>query len=116
MMKTILFIIGAFLIYSSSFSMPNDSERVIRLKGMYGIVAPNSVQVTIGKNHTLTTTFYKDMDNVTVTVKKKSGEVVSVENIDAKEWDNYPTTIPNYKEGEYIIEISTPAGELIGSF
>ncbi len=115
-MKRTLSLIGAFLICLSSFSMINEHTKKVILKGRYSIVSPNSIQVTIDGRQTLTTTFYKDMDNVTVTVKKKSGEVVSVENIDAKEWDSYPTTIPNYKEGEYIIEISTPDGELIGSF
>lgn len=30
--------------------------------------------------------------------------------MDAKEWDICPTTIPNYKEREYKIEMSTPEG------
>lgn len=82
-MKPLLFIVGALFISSLSFSMSDDTIRVIHLKGKYGIAAPSSVEVTIGADNTLTTTFNKDMDNVTITVKKQSDEVISVENMDA---------------------------------
>ncbi len=113
--KTLL-IAGALLISISSFSEVDIRDIVIIMKGNERAFPVNSVEVTMGKDNTLTTTFNKDIDNVTITVKKQSGEVVSVESLDAKEWDVCPTTIPDYKEGEYIIEISTPEGELIGSF
>lgn len=116
MMKQILLMIGALLICSLSFSMTQAPDKRIILKGGNTLIPSSSVQVTLGKDKTLTTTFNKDMDNVTITIKKQSGEIVSVETVDAKEWDSNSTYIPNYKEGEYIIEISTPDGELEGKF
>lgn len=116
MNKKILLIASALLISISSFSETDVPDKVIIMKGNERVFPANSVEVTLGKDNTLTTTFNKDMDNVTIIVKKRSGEVVSIESLDAKEWDVCPTTIPDYKEGEYKIEISTPEGELEGSF
>ena len=116
MMKQILLMIGALFIYSLSFSMTQAPGKKIILKGGNTLIPSSSVQVTLDKDKTLTTTFNKDMDNVTITIKKQSGEVISIENMDAKEWDICPTNIPDYKEGEYIIEISTPDGALEGQF
>lgn len=115
-MKQLLILFGGLLFCMQSFSMSTESIKKIFMKGKTSLTSSNSVEVTIGADNTLTTTFNKDMDNVTITVKKQSGEVISVENMDAKEWDTCPTRIPNYKEGEYKVEISTPEGELEGNF
>lgn len=115
MMKRILLIIAVLCISMQIYPMTEEPEKVIPLKGQYKLL-PHSVQVTLDKDKTLTTTSNKDMDNLTITIKKQSGEIVSVETVDAKEWNSNSTYIPNYKEGEYIIEISTPDGELEGKF
>ena len=114
--RIILFIIGAVFLGALSFSMTEDTRKVIIMKGGTRLLPSSSVQVVMEKTQTLTTTFNKDVNNATITVRKQSGEIVSIENVDAKEMDTYFTEIPEYQEGEYTIEISTPDGELEGNF
>lgn len=115
-MKNIILFVIASLVAAVGYSAPKDvpGGKVIIFEGNMGIV--NNVRVSISEN-TLITSFDKDMDNAKVTVKKKSGEVVSEEYLDAREFDEVRMNIPNYKEGEYNIEISSPKeGTARGNF
>lgn len=115
-MKNIILLGIVSLFALAVYSMPYDTptRKIIIVSGNMGIVS--SVQVSMGEN-TLITSFDKDMDNTKITVRKKSGEVVSEEYLDAREFDEVKMNIPNYKEGEYNIEISSPAeGRARGNF
>lgn len=113
-MKNILLLIAlitATVIYANPKDVPLSKD--IKMGGNMGII--NNVNVSI-INNTLITTFDKDMDNVSVIVRKRSGEIVSEENLDAREFDQVRVNIQNYKEGEYNVEISTPEGTGEGNF
>lgn len=115
-MKKIILLFTALVFVTNSFSRNQDTppEEVI-LKGDMRITDTKVIKVSV-TNNTLTTAFDKDIDNVVITVSKENGEIVSEYYLDAKEFDSVPITIPNYKKGKYKIEISTPEGELEGSF
>lgn len=114
-MKNIILLAIASLFALTTYSMIKDipTRKIIIITGNMGII--NNVNVSIN-NNTLITTFDKDMDNVSIIVRKRSGEIVSEENLNAREFDQVRVNIQNYKEGEYNVEISTPEGTGEGNF
>lgn len=111
-MKHLILLLVTCFLSLSTFAILKDSGRQISMKGDLSI---NSVQVVI-QNNFVVTTFNKAVNNVTVTVKKKTGEVIEKENLNAKTFDQVPVKIDNYKEGNYTIEIETEEGKLEGEF
>lgn len=102
-----------------------DGKHALVIRGNSGFVSTNPVLV-VQDGNVLSTTFNVDL-HATIVVSKatarygtysvNSGEVVSTQTVDAKEFDEVITTIENYEIGvKYIIEIITPEGTLVGEF
>lgn len=106
----------ALLVSMMVFSQARMPIEVIVLKGGYGYLPTSAVSVGLAPGNTLVTTFYKNMENVTITVKKENGEIVSVQHVNAEEFDSVMTEIEGYTPGNYIIEVEAPEGSLQGNF
>lgn len=114
-MKNILLFTIALFISLSIFSGNSMKPEKVNLNGDLKFANSTLVHIEI-ENGTLTTILNKDVENVTITVKKRTGEVVSKQSINAKEFDTVPIQINHYKQGEYSVEISSPEGKLEGDF
>ncbi len=116
-MRKILFLfVTTFLMGMAAFSQSRTPPRNLDLEGIYGYLPSNSVSVRMVWNNTLVTTFYKNMEEVTVTVKKQNGEIVSTRTMNAEEYNTFSTEIKDYSPGQFIITIETPEGGLEGRF
>lgn len=116
-MKKYLFLfVTTFIMSVAVFSQPRVSLKTIKMKGGYGYLPTSAVSVGLAPGNTLVTTFYKNMEDVTITVKKENGEIVSVQNVNAAEFDSVITEIKDYTPGNYIIEVEAPEGSLEGNF
>lgn len=91
-------------------------KKEVNLKGRYGYLPTSSVRVDINSNNTLRTTFYQELENVTVTVMKVDGEIISTQTMNVKEYETFYIKIDNYTLGSYIIEIEATEGAIEGSF
>lgn len=112
-MKHLILLFAMFIACSSILALQKETDKQVRWKG--GTLPINTVDVVI-RNNFVVTTFNKAVNNVTVTVKKKTGEVIEKENLNAKTFDQVPVKIDNYKEGNYTIEIEAEEGKLEGEF
>lgn len=114
-MKHLILLFAMFIACSSILAFQKDADIQVIMRGTTTEFAPSNVHVVI-RNNFVVTTFNKAVNNVTVTVKKKTGEVIEKENLNAKTFDQVPVKIDNYKEGNYTIEIETEEGKLEGEF
>lgn len=116
MKHSFLFIIVCTLCLSAFSQMRAPVEKSIAMKGRYGYLPTSSVRVDINSNNTLRTTFYQELENVTVTVMKVDGEIISTQTMNVKEYETFYIKIDNYTTGSYIIEIEATEGAIEGSF
>lgn len=111
-MKHLILLFTMLIACTSILAIQKEESDYVRWKGGW---RPVNVNVTIQQN-TVTTTFLKETRNTTVTVKKKSGEVVQRESLNAKTFDQVSVKLDNYQKGDYIIEIETEEGKAEGEF
>lgn len=116
MMKKLFFLLTAFMISAFAFSQARIPSKTVELKGKYGYFPTTSVRVNMSLGNTLVTTFYEKIDNVTITVKKVNGDIVSTQTMSVEEFETFNIEIDNYAPGSYIIEIEAPEGSLEGRF
>lgn len=114
-MKYLILLFSLFMASSNILAIQKDYPEQIDWKGGHLPPILNNIQVNIW-NNTVTTTFLKDVTNATITVKKKSGEVVQKESLDAKTFDQVQLTLDNYQKGKYIIEIEIDKYRAEGEF
>jgi hypothetical protein len=115
-MKKLFLLFACFIISISVFSQSKAPARDILMKGRFGNFCPTSVRVNMSLGNTLVTTFYEKIDNVTITVKKVNGDIVSTQTMSVEEFETFNIEIDNYAPGSYIIEIEAPEGSLEGRF
>lgn len=116
MMRNLLTFLTVFLYSISALSQMRAPDKRIELKGSLGYFYENPVSARMTWNNTLVTTFYTNMENVTVTVKNEKGEIISSQTMSVEEFNTFQVKINDYVPGNYILEIDTPEGGLVGQF
>lgn len=115
-MKKLFFLLTAFMISAFAFSQARIPTDGVYMKGKAGFLSPTSVHVNLTAAHTLVTTFYEKIDNVTITIKKVNGDIISTQTMSVEEFETFNIEIDNYAPGSYIIEIEALEGSLEGRF
>ena len=119
-MKKVLLFLCILLLSAQAYSKEKQTGTDVKVIGKCGIISPKSVNVVLNSNHSLTTTFNRNISSATITVKSRSGAIISQQTVDAREYDTVTIKVVNskqdYKPGEYIIEITCPEGILEGKF
>lgn len=115
-MKKLILLSATLFLTMVAFSQARIPEEILKMKGKTGFLSPSSVTVSLNWNNTVVTTFLQDLPEVTVTVTKKDGEVVSDQTLNAREYDYVAIPIPEYERGNYNIKIKSVEGSLEGEF
>ena len=119
-MKKLFLLFACFIISISVLHTQKPQSKApardILMKGRFGNFCPTSVRVNMSLGNTLVTTFYEKIDNVTITVKKVNGDIISIQTMSVEEFETFNIEIDNYAPGSYIIEIEAPEGSLEGRF
>lgn len=122
-MKKIFLMMLTLLFCINTYAKNKVEENEIKLRGK-NFIFNNPVFVTQNGN-VLTTVFNKNMHATIVVSKATAGyyrsvstpEVVSIQTVDAQEFDEVTTIINNPEDGtKYTIQLITPEGTLIGEF
>lgn len=123
-MKKFFGVLLILLFCISTYANNKEGENQIVLLAKGGLVSTHPVFVTQNGN-VLTTVFNTNMHATIVVSKATAGyyrsvstpEVVSIQSVDAQEFDEVTTIINNPEDGtKYTIQLITPEGTLIGEF
>lgn len=123
-MKKLFWVIFTLLFCIGIYAKKEEDKGRILLNGAGNLVSTNPVFVTQNGN-VLTTVFNTNMHATIVVSKATAGyyrsvstpEVVSIQTVDAQEFDEVTTIINNPEDGtKYTIQLITPEGTLIGEF
>lgn len=123
-MKKLFGVLLILLFCINIYAKKEENENRVELAGMASLVSTHPVFVTQNGN-VLTTVFNTNMHATIVVSKATAGyyrsvstpEVVSIQSVDAQEFDEVTTIINNPEDGtKYTIQLITPEGTLIGEF
>lgn len=123
-MKKNFLVMLTFFFCINIYAKKEDRKNEIDIKGGAQLVSTNPVFI-IQNGNVLTTVFNRAL-HATIVVSKATAsyyrsvstpEVVSIQTVDAQEFDEVTTIINNPEDGtKYTIQLITPEGTLIGEF